>query len=218
MKFQADLATFKIPHRPLLHAEQTTSALEKKYPDLKEWVQAKIKIMKAKKAPGESTGNWILDRRSHYDWHSSMFKNASRDYIRFAQVAYIEDIITAKYRKKMFTKIQSASFIRQELQVLLASHSKPKRVLAGTSQATKIVKEYVFPDGIKITKVEKMAVDVSDLLSTQDSDSVLKKHRQGLVDLVKRIENAPFAVARPDSTLIAQNVSVHLEALKEVRL
>ena len=70
-----------------------------------------IKKMKANKGPGQSTGNWIFDRRSHYDWHSLVFKNASHDYVHFAQAGYIEDHITSKYWKKMLQKIDSAAFI-----------------------------------------------------------------------------------------------------------
>jgi hypothetical protein len=200
----------------MLHSEQTPAALEKKFPKIKENIDALIKIMKANKGKGQSTGNWILDRRSHYDWHNPTFKNPSRDYVRFAQAAYIEQYLTEKYRKRMLQHCPSAAFLRNEVQKLLSSHCKLRNVLVpGSSTATASVREYTFPDGLKVEEVAKPMVDVQLLVSNQDSEKKLEKGRKLLETFLKRIENSPIVIARPGSTLIHPDVAERIKELEE---
>ena len=91
--------------------------------------------------------------------------------------------------------------------------------MAGQSVTSlKIVKEYLFPDGITLPKknIEKITIDVSDLVSAQDSEKVIKSQHHAFLNLIKRVENTPFAMARPGTTLLAPNVSCKLVALKQV--
>lgn len=178
-----------------------------------------IKKMKANKGPGQSTGNWIIDCHSHYDWHSLMFKNASRNYVHFTQASYIEDHLTSKHCKKMLQKLDSMAFIQQELKSLLSSHAKSRKALVpGQSTSMKIIKEYLFPNGITLAKknIEKIMVNITDLILTQDTKKVIKTQCQALLNLMKHIENAPFVVARPGAMLLTLNTSWKLKALKKV--
>lgn len=175
--------------------------------------------MKANRGPGQSTRNWILNHRSHYNWHSSVFKNASCNYVCFAQAGYIEDHLTSKYCKKMLHKLDSVAFIHQELKSLLSSHVKPKRALTPSHPTLmKIIKEYIFPDSIMAStkNIKKLMVHITDVVSTQDSNKVLKTQCQGLLNLIKHIKNTPFVVTRPDTTLLTPAISHKIEALKEV--
>jgi hypothetical protein len=200
----------------MLHSEQTPAALDKRFPKLKESVDALVKTMKANKGKGQSTGNWILDRRSHYDWHNPTFKNPRRDYVRFAQAAYIEQHLTDQYRKTLLQRSASAGFLRHEVQKLLSSHCKTRNVLVpGSSMATASVKEYTFPDGLKVEEVAKPLVDVQLLVSSQDGDEKILKGRKLLEGFIKRIENSPVVIARPGSTLIAPSVAQKIKELEE---
>jgi hypothetical protein len=216
IQFESNIEDYPIPSRPLLHSEQTPAALEKRFPKIKDSVDALVKLMKANKGKGQSTGNWILDRRSHYDWHHPMFKNPGRDYVRFAQVAYIEQNLTDKYRKTLLQRSASAGFLRHEVQKLLSSHCKLRNVLLPrSSMATGSVKEYTFPDGLNVEEVNKPRVDVHLLVSHQDSEKKLLKSRNLLETYIKRIENSPLVIARPGSTLIHPDVAERIKELKE---
>jgi hypothetical protein len=219
IQFETDIKDLPIPPRPMLHSEQTPAALEKRFPKFKESVDALVKAMKSNKGKGQSTGNWILDRRSHYDWHNPVFKNPTRDYVRFAQAAYIEQFLTDKYRKKLLRSSASAGFLRHKVQQLLSSHCKPRNVLApGSSLTTSNVKSYVFPDGLKVEEKAKPVVDVEVLVSNQDSEQKTMKARKLLESYIKRIENSPLVVARPGSTLLAPFVARKIYELEEVSI
>jgi hypothetical protein len=219
IQFEADIKNIPIPTRPMLHSEQTPAALEKRFPKIKESVDALVKTMKTNKGKDQSTGNWILDRRSHYDWHNPVFKNPTRDYVRFAQAAYMEQTLTDKYRKKLLQSSASAKFLRYKVERLLSSHCKPRNVLVpGSSLVTSNVKAYVFPDGLKVEEQAKPVVDVEVLVSNQDIDQKTMKARKLLESYIKKIENSPLVVARPGSTLLAPFVADKIRELEQVSI
>jgi hypothetical protein len=218
IQFEADIKRSPIPSRPMLHSEQIPAALEKRFPKIKENVDALVKTMKANKGKGQSTGNWILDRRSHYDWRNPMFKNPARDYVRFAQAAYIEQYLTEKYRSTLLRTSGSAAFLRHEVQKILSSHCKTRNVLlAGSSLGKSSVREYVFPDGLKVEEASKPVVDVQVLVLNQDSENEVVKARKLLEGFMKKLETSRIVVARPGSTLIAPDVVIKIRELEEVR-
>jgi hypothetical protein len=217
IQFEADIDEYPIPSRPLLHSEQMPAALEKRFPKIKESVDALVKTMKANKGKGQSTGNWILDHRSHYDWRNPMFKNPARDYVRFAQAAYIEQYLIEQYRETLFRKSGSAAFLRHEVQKVLSSHCKIRNVLlAGSSLGKSSVREYVFPDGLKVEEASKPVVDLQVLVSNQDREKNVLKARKTLNSFINRLQNSPLVIARPGSTLMAPNVAEKMRELEQV--
>jgi len=184
---------------------------------MKQWVVKMIKKMELNKAKGQSTSNWVLDCCGHYDWHTAAFKNPSRDYLRFAQHAYVEVTLMDKYRKKLLTKSRIAAFIRHALHTLLSSHCKPRTIVSKeSSKATKIVRQYTFLDGLTTAETNKPTINANNLVVAQDSKKKINRNRQALMILSKHIENAPFTVACPDTNLLNQEIAEKIDDLKNV--
>jgi len=135
---------------------------------MKDWVDSST--WSGDKENGQLTDNRILHCRSHYyDWCSAVSKNATRDHIRFAQVAYVELTLTEQYWKKLLSKTKSAAFLRREIAELLSSHCKPKSNTGpSSSKGTKVVKQYTFPDGLTTKEIKQPVINVQELVSTQN--------------------------------------------------
>lgn len=223
LQMECDLQklNIQIPARPSTQSPADLTAVRDAYASQQIDIYESEKVPKMREAAkGRGTknitfNNYILDRRGPHDWRES--KNPTRDFPRVALISFVEPHLVRKYRKDLITKSSAAQFLRATSQQLLSRFSKPRQIIKPSTQKLHTIRRYDFPDGLKAAIVELDEVEVDDLLGELADARNIVEHLESLKGTIKKLENLPFAFARPELALIAPRVKEKMDSLCEVR-
>jgi hypothetical protein len=222
MECDVQKMNIQIPARPASQSPADLVALREAYAKQKIDVyetDTVAKMREASKGRGVKTvtfNNYILDRRGPHDWRDS--KNPTRDHPRIALLSFVEPFLIKKYRNDLLQKSPAARYLRGSAQKLLNRFAKPRQIIKASTKKLQLIRRYEYPDGIKSTTSQIEPVDVDDLLLELSDSRNLVAHLDLLKATIKKLENLPFAFARPDATLLAPDVKEKTDSLCEVRI
>jgi hypothetical protein len=223
MEYEIQKHNIQIPPRPSTQSVADLAAIRKSHGTQLEEYETEIMPQmrdEAKVRDGDpkakhvAFNNFVLERRGPHDWRDS--KNSTRDYPRMAIIAFIEPRLVKAYRKQLLEKSPAAAWIRGELQCVLSRYAKSRQVLKPGAQKFITVRRYNFPDGIKIPRTEIPDVDVPQILSQLADARNVAEDIDSLRATIKKLESLPFAVARPDVSILAQNVKSSIDGFYKV--
>lgn len=222
LQMESDLAEhdIDIPPRPPTSTKADKVALYKPYePASKEKERNELKEHDKNtdaqmRAPGGKKrvfNNLILDRKGPHDWRDT--KNPNRDFPRLIYAAWFEPRLIQTYRANLLEKSSAAAFLRTSLHQLLSSYAKPRQIIKPGSRKFVTVRRYDFVDGIKSPSAPLPEVDVNMILTTLTQSQNLRDQLGSLKALIKKIESAPYALARPDVNILAAHIKSKIDEL-----
>lgn len=219
MECEIQRHNIQIPDRPATQSLSDLSALREAYAGQKIEAYETDTVLKMREATkGRNPKlvdfkNYILDRRGPHDWRES--KNPARDYPRVALISFVEPLLVKKYRKELLNKSYAAKYLRLGAQELLTRFSKPRQIIKGKKLA--IIRRYDLPDELPLSGVNLPEYDIDDLLWELSDARNMAEHLDVLKSTIKKLESLPFAVARPDVSLLNPNIKEKIDSVREVR-
>lgn len=219
MECEIQRHNIQIPDRPPTHSLSDLAALREAYAgdDIEAYeTDTVLKMREATKGRNPKLvdfKNYILDRRGPHDWRE--FKNPARDYPRVALISFVEPLLVKKYRKELLNKSLAAQYLRLGSQQILTRFSKPRQIIKAKKLA--VIRRYDLPDELPLISVDLPEYDVDDLLWELSDARNIAEHLDVLKSTIKKLESLPFAVARPDVSLLNPTIKQKIDNIREVR-
>jgi len=172
--------------------------------------------MSARGVDALTTGHWPLDYVTHNDWRHHT-RNKSRDWMKYATAAFLEETLVPKYRSTLLERSAAAAVIRNDLNTLFNVNSKKRSVINPTTKKTQVVQQYVFPDRLENVEnptppFEDLTEVLADLRSSTPKNVITARIKQTTTAILK----LPSAQLTPRDNKVNPEIAEIVKKLEQV--
>jgi hypothetical protein len=221
---QSYLDSHHLPARPFYN-DLNVKKMKQRFPSVFEEDEDRVKTMldvRAKKSDALAVGLWPLDFHSCYDWRNvnRSIRTSVKHHIYMAK---IEMALVNSYRRDLLANCSSASFIRQNVALLLDNACRPSPRPCHNPKTNKVdvrlERKFLYADNIVTSPVPDAPSPMVDV-ENEKSKRLVTARSASLANeaalILKRVENLKAAAAFPGSTSMDPKISKVVTELQMV--